>query len=305
VPESKGRWANYPKGVLAGFAQTGCTPLGFDAAICSTVPIGAGLSSSAALESATAVLVEGIWGCKLDAVATAFLCQRAEHEFAQVPCGIMDPFVCLMGRAGHAMLLDCQSNTPSWIPWDDPAVSLLVVNTGVRHELSGGEYASRRHACESAAGAMGVGSLREASLGLLERCAGALDQVAHDCAHHVIAENLRTQWAADCLRHRQWPRLGQLMYDSHESLRTDYRVSCQELDLVVDLARGIGSSGGVFGARMTGGGFGGCAIVLVETAKQGDIVREIGRTYRNQTELEPTLFVTRACEGARSRAYAA
>jgi galactokinase len=303
VPDRKGRWTNYPKGVLAGFAGLGCGPRGFDAAICSTVPMGAGLSSSAALESATVLVLEGLWGCKLDSVAAAFLCQRAEHEYAQVPCGIMDPFICLMGRAGHAMLLDCQSNTPAWIAWDDPAVSVLVVNTGVKHELSGSEYASRRHACESAAEAMGVTSLREAGLGLLEKFAGGMEPAARDCAHHVIAENLRAQQAADCLRERDWALLGNLMYDSHESLRTGYRVSCRELDLVVDLARDIGNRGGVFGARMTGGGFGGCAIVLIETSRQEDIGREIGQGYRLQTGIEPALFVTRACEGARSRAY--
>jgi galactokinase len=299
-PEPRGRWSNYVRGVLSGFVELGCVPRGFDAVIGSTVPIGAGLSSSAALESATALLLQVLWDCTLDRVSTALLCQRAEHLYAQVPCGIMDPYICLMGRADHALLLDCRSNTPTWVPWANPEVSVLVVNTGVKHELSGGEYAARRQACESAARRMGVSSLRDAGLDLLERCAGEMDEAMRGCARHVIAENLRTQQAAACMHDRNWTLLGKLMYDSHESLRKDYRVSCQELDLLVDLARSIGASGGVFGSRMTGGGFGGCAIVLLETSRQDTVVREIEREYRRATGLEPTLFVTRPCAGART-----
>src|SRR5262249_16275599 len=160
---------------LAGFLELGCRPRGFDAVICSTVPIGAGLSSSAALEAATAVLVQALWNNNLDFLSTAQLCQRAEHQYAQVPCRIMAPFICLMGRDDHALLLDCQSNTPVWIPWADPSASLLVINTGVKHELAGSEYAERRRACESAASRMGVPSLRDAGLDLLENYAGEMD----------------------------------------------------------------------------------------------------------------------------------
>ena len=300
-PEPKGRWSNYPKGVLAGFMGLGCLPRGFDAVICSTVPIGAGLSSSAALETATALLLQALWNNKLDLLSTALLCQRAEHQYAQVPCGIMDPFICLMGRADHALLLDCQSSTSVWIHWSDPSASLSVINTGVKHELAGSEYAERRRACERAASRMAVPSLRDAGLDRLDVYAEGMDEMTRGCARHVIWENLRTQQAAACLRDREWRALGKLMYDSHESLRTDYRVSCQELDLLVNLARGIGPSGGVFGARMTGGGFGGCAIVLGETSRQDEILRQIEQGYRRATGIEPKLFVARACEGARSR----
>jgi galactokinase len=298
TPESKGRWSNYPRGVIAGFMARGLRPRGFDAVIDSSVPIGAGLSSSAALETATASLLETITGVKLEPVDKILLCQKAEHTFAGVPCGIMDQFISALGRAGQVLLLDCRSKEPTWLPWNDPAVAVLVINTNVKHELSSSGYADRRRSCENAAKAMGVPSLREATLEKLNRVAGSLNEMSVRCARHVIGEIERTTRAAECIRRSEWSEFGRLMGESHVSLRDDYAVSCFELDTAVEIAQGIGRQGGVFGCRMTGGGFGGCAVALIETAAQEAITREVSTAYRERTGIEATLFVSRPADGA-------
>jgi galactokinase len=297
-PDGKGRWTNYPKGVLAGFLESGLRPRGFDAVIHSTVPIGAGLSSSAALETAMASLLEATTGVALDPVDKILLCQKAEHVFAGVPCGIMDQFISALGRSGQVLLLDCRSKEPTWLPWSDPAVAVLVINTNVRHELSTSGYADRRRSCENAARVMGVPSLRGATVEKLRQASASLDEMSVRCARHVIGEIERTVRAAECIRRSDWVEFGRLMGESHVSLRDDYAVSCFELDTAVEVAQGIGRQGGVFGCRMTGGGFGGCAVALLETAAQDAIVREIAAAYLQRTGIEATLFVSRPAEGA-------
>ena len=297
-PEAKGRWSNYPKGVVAGFMERGIRLQGFDAVIDSSVPIGAGLSSSAALETATASLLEAVSGVQLEPKDKILLCQKAEHTFASVPCGIMDQFISALGRAGQVLLLDCRSLEPTWLPWTDPAVAVLVINTNVKHELSSSGYADRRRSCENAAKVMGVPSLREATLEKLSQVSGLLDDMSIRCARHVIGEIDRTVRAADCIRRSDWSEFGRLMGESHASLRDDYAVSCFELDTAVEIAQGIGRQGGVLGCRMTGGGFGGCAVALIETHAQESIVREVSAAYRDRTRIEATLFVSRPAEGA-------
>jgi galactokinase len=284
--------------VVAGFLERGIRLQGFDAVIDSSVPIGAGLSSSAALETATASLLEVLSGAQLEPVDKILLCQKAEHTFAGVPCGIMDQFISALGRAGQVMLLDCRSHQPTWLPWTDPAVAVLVINTNVKHELSSSGYADRRRSCEHAAKVMGVPSLREATLEKLSQVAGSLDDMSIRCARHVIGEIERTVQAAECIRRSDWNEFGRLMGASHVSLRDDYAVSCFELDAAVEIAQGIGRGGGVFGARMTGGGFGGCAVALVETAAQESIMRQVSAAYRERTRIEATLFVSPPAAGA-------
>ena len=297
-PDGKGCWTNYPKGVLAGFLESGLRPRGFDAVIHSTVPIGAGLSSSAALETAMASLLEATTGVALDPVDKILLCQNAEHVFAGVPCGIMDQFISALGRSGQVLLLDCRSKEPAWLPWSDPAVAVLVINTNVKHELSSSGYADRRRSCENAARVMGVPSLRGATMEKLRQVSGSLDEISVRCARHVIGEIERTVRAAECISRSDWVEFGRLMGESHVSLRDDYAVSCFELNTAVEVAQGIGREGGVFGCRMTGGGFGGCAVALIETAAQDAIVREITAAYLQRTGIEATLFVSRPAEGA-------
>jgi galactokinase len=296
-PEGPGHWLNYPKGVLAGFAAAGYRPRGFDALIASSVPIGAGLSSSAALESATATLLEAVCAVELDPVRKALLCQHAEHTYAGVPVGIMDPFICILARRDQVLLLDCRSREAQWVPFEDPEVTVLAVNTNVKHRLLDGAYAERRRQCEAAARALGVRSLREADLEMLGRTTD-LDELPRRRAQHVISEIARTLQAACCLRERDWPALGALIDASHASLRDDYGVSSPELDAVVEIAHSIGARGGVFGCRMTGGGFGGCAVALIAASEAAAIMSEIGAQYRRRTGIAATMFVSRPAAGA-------
>lgn len=297
-PAKKGTWSNYPLGVIAGFVSRGIKPPGFDAVIHSTVPLGGGLSSSAALEVSTATLLEASTGRKLDPVDKALLCQKAEHEYAGMPCGIMDQFISVMGKKDHLLLLDCRTRKTELVPMSDPSVGLLVTNTNVKHELTGGEYAKRRAQCEQAAAALGLTSLRDADAAQLERARGKMDNTAYRRARHVIGEIERTVHAAEGVRASNWPTVGQLMYASHASLRDDYEVSCPELDAVVEIAQSIGLAGGVYGCRMTGGGFGGCTVALVEASKVAAISERVASEYEKRTRIKPTLFVSRPAAGA-------
>lgn len=298
APAKKGTWYNYPLGVIAGFMARGVKPGGFDALIHSTVPLGGGLSSSAALEVSTATLLEAITGKTLDPVEKALLCQKAENEYAGMPCGIMDQFISVMGQKDHILLLDCRSRKTELVPMMDPTVALLVTNTNVKHELTGGEYAKRRAQCEAAAKTLGVPSLRDADAEKLERARAKMDDVVYRRARHVISEIERTVHAAEGVRASNWPTVGQLMYASHSSLRDDYEVSCPELDAVVDIALSIGPKGGVYGCRMTGGGFGGCTVALVQAGQVADISSVIAAEYEKRTKIKPTLFVSRPAAGA-------
>lgn len=297
-PAKKGTWFNYPLGVIAGFAARGLKPGPFDALIHSTVPLGGGLSSSAALEVSTATLLEAMTGNKLDPVDKALLAQKAEHEYAGMPCGIMDQFISVMGRKDHILLLDCRSRKTELVPMTDPSVELLITNTNVKHELTGGEYARRRAQCEEAARALGVSSLRDADPAKLEQARAKMNETAYRRAKHVISEIERTVHAAEGVRASNWPTVGQLMYASHASLRDDYEVSCPELDAVVEVAQSIGPQGGVFGCRMTGGGFGGCAVALVKADRVPAISERFAAEYEKRTRIKPTLFVSRPAAGA-------
>ena len=228
-------WARYVYGVMVGCREQGLEPPALDVLIDSTVPLGGGLSSSAALEVATATLLEAVTGKSLDPIRKALLCQKAEHEYAGMPCGIMDQFTSVLGQAGQLLLLDCRSTQVQLVPLADPDVEVLIVNTNVKHELTGSEYPQRRSQCEAAARTMGVRALRDASLEMLAQFSASLEPVLQRRARHVIGEIERTQAAAQCLAAGDWARVGELMYASHASLRDDYEVSCQELDLLVEL----------------------------------------------------------------------
>jgi galactokinase len=300
APMSKGqpKWSNYIRGVMAGFQQRGVKLPALDVAFVSTVPLGGGLSSSAALEVCTATLLEAATGKQLDPVEKALLCQKAEHEFAGVPCGIMDQFISVMGRENHLLLLDCRSRQTDLVLMNDPSVALLIINTNVKHELGSGEYAKRRAECETAAKILGVPSLRDATADALEADQGKMDGVVFRRARHVIGEIERTVHAAEGIRATNWPTVGQLMYASHRSLRNDYEVSCSELDAVVEIAESIDIQGGVYGCRMTGGGFGGCAVALVKADAIAGISKRISADYKAKTGIEATIFSSRPAAGA-------
>jgi galactokinase len=293
-----GHWSNYIVGVIAGCLARGMQLTEFNAVVESSVPYGGGLSSSASLEVATATLMEAMTGHMLDPIDKALLCQQAEHQYAGVPCGIMDQFASVVGQADHLMLLDCRSRDVERIPFADPSVTVLIVNSKVKHELAGGEYALRRGQCESAARKLGVRSLRDAELAQLELQRDRLDLHEFRRARHAISEIERTAAAAVAVKAGDWSHVGRLMDASHDSLRDDFEVSCRELDLLVDLARELGAAGGVFGSRMTGGGFGGCTVSLVETARVGAIAQHIAEAYRAATAIEPTILRSRPARGA-------
>lgn len=299
-PEPDNSWTNYVKGVLAAFIKLGAKMPAFDALIHSTVPVGSGLSSSAALEVATATLLETITSLKLDPVQKAKLCREVEHEFAKVPCGIMDQYICSLAHQDQLLLLDCRSEEPQWIEFADPSVCLLVVQTNVRHQLTGGEYAIRRRQCEEAAKIMGVASLRDASLELLANAGVHMDRILERRVRHVVTENMRTLDAVSAIQKRDWPALGELMYASHRSLRTDFEVSCSELDAVVEIAHELGLEQGVFGCRMTGGGFGGCAIALIQEKSSTSVADIIATGYRIRTGIEAGFFISRPAGGVSS-----
>ena len=298
VVKGNPRWSNYVRGVVAGFQNRGVKIPPLDISLVSTVPLGGGLSSSAALEVSAATLLEAVTGTKMEPVEKALLCQKAEHEFAGVPCGIMDQFVSVMGQKNNLLLLDCRSRRTELVSMNDPSVVLLVVNTNVKHDLGSGEYAQRRAQCETAAKILGVSSLRDASADALERTRSKMDLSVFHRARHVIGEIERTLHTAEGIRNSNWPTVGQLMYASHYSLRDDYEVSCKELDAVVEICESIGNEGGVYGCRMTGGGFGGSCVALVKADAVDAITTKVATDYKVKTAIEATLFSSRPAAGA-------
>jgi galactokinase len=266
---------------------------GFDAVLTGDVPIGAGLSSSAALEMAAARLFAALGGWPWNPVAGALVCQKAENEWVGVNCGIMDQLACGCGRAGHALRIDCRSLEIEHVPLP-PDTALVVLDTATRRGLADSAYNERRSQCQAAAGQLGVPALRDASLEQLERCRDVLDEAAYRRARHVIAENTRTMEAGEAMRGGDAAALGSLMDQSHASLRDDYEVSSPELDAMVACAR---AHPACYGARMTGAGFGGCAIALIDSAATSGFVADTVAAYRRQTGREPALYVTQASAG--------
>lgn len=293
------RWSNYIRGVIQGFQDKNIQIPALDVVMDSTVPVGGGLSSSAALEIATGTLIEAVTGKKVSQEEKALIGQKAEHEFAGVPCGIMDQFISVMARKDHIMLLDCSNHETRWTEIKNPDVSFLIINSNVKHQLASGEYGKRRSECETASRIMGVKWLKDANMELLESFKNEMPAIPYRRAKHVITENIRTLKAASALSNSLLVETGALMYESHQSLKDDFEVSCAELDCIVEISKKIGLSGGVYGCRMTGGGFGGCAISLVETKMIPQISETIEREYKEKTGLKCSIFASRPADGAR------
>ncbi len=292
------KWANYLRGVFQGFQQRGHHLPGFDAYILSSVPGGAGLSSSAALECCVATLLEGLLDTVIDTKEKALLCQKAEHDFAGVPCGIMDQFASAFGKPNRLVLIDCKTGEPELVPFENPDLTVLIANTMVHHELSDGGYAARRKNTEDGLAKIGKSSWRDVSLADVEAHWDELGDPVNRRARHVVGEIARTIAAAEALARNDFEALGPLMAASHDSLRDDFEVSCLELDLMVDIARAIGRSGGVIGARMTGGGFGGSTVTLCESSKAREIAATLASKYREATGITPQIFASRPSQGA-------
>ena len=270
APRSTGdaAWANLAAGVLAGFAREGVRIPPLEIAVASDVPIGAGLSSSAAFAVSLSTAIAEALSAPLFGIPLARMCQEAEARFAGVPCGMMDPIACALSRAEHAMLLDCRSLDVRFVPFPPASrASLLVFDSGVHRSLGDGRYAERRREVEEAARAMAVPSLREIDESALK--AKQLPSLLERRARHVVREIQRVQMAANALRREDLELFGLFMAQSHQSLRDDFAVSTPELDALVDEARAIGTAGGVYGARLTGAGFGGSVIVLADASRNG------------------------------------
>lgn len=253
-----------------------------------------------------ATVLEPMAKVQLSQVEKALLCQKAEHEFAGVPCGIMDQFASTMGQRDHLLLLDCRSQQVQPVAMRDGDVRVLIINSNVKHELNSGEYATRRKQCEAAAKALGVASLRDATMAMLSESKAGLPEVVYRRARHVISEIARTLDTAAAIRSGDWSSVGKAMYESHASLRDDFEVSCEELDLLVELAQAVGRGemdsalkGSVIGCRMTGGGFGGCVVCLVRSVHAERVAGVIAGQYRLRTGIEASHFTTRPAAGAR------
>ncbi len=296
--EAAPKWSNYLRGVIAGFQAKGYHVPGFDAYIISSIPGGAGLSSSAALECAMATFLEGLLDTMMDTREKALLCQKAEHDFAHVPCGIMDQFASAFGKANRLVLIDCQSGEPELVPFENPDLTVLIANTMVHHELSDGGYAARRKHTEDGLAIIGKKSWRDVSESDVTDAWDRLGDPVNRRSRHVVGEIARTQAAAEALERNDFATLGPLMAASHDSLRDDFEVSCKELDIMVDIARKIGSAGGVIGARMTGGGFGGSTVTLCQSSKAAEIAATLATEYAAATGIAPQIFASRPSQGA-------
>jgi len=292
-------WSDYPVGVALQLEQAGFRLRGANLLIESEVPMGAGLSSSAAIEVATALALADQSGWSPDRVRLAQLCQKAENEFVGARVGIMDQFVSLHGQEDHALMLDCRALTFESLLIPD-SVKLVISNTMVKHELASSEYNRRRADCEEAVRRLaevlpGIRALRDVSLEQLERHQDVLSEVIYKRALHIVTENARVLDSAEALRSGDIARFGMRMAESHRSLRDLYEVSCRELDLMVDLAY---QQRGVFGARMTGGGFGGATINLVDARYAGEFKEKMAKAYQKETGLVPQIYICKPAEGA-------
>ena len=289
-------WANYSKGVAAELLGAGIPLVGMDALVDNTLPIGGGLSSSAAIEVSTGLALLALVGVDMDRDRLALLCQKAEHEYAGAPVGIMDQTIVASAKAGHAMVLDCRDKSKRFVPLDEKELRIVIANSMVKHHLASGEYAARRKECEAGVAFFRqsnpeVHALRDVTVSQVQAARGKLPDVVWRRCHHVVTENRRTQEAASKLEQKYYEEAGALMVQSHQSLRDDYEVSVPELDFLVEQAMKVK---GVYGARMTGGGFGGCIVALTQPRAAEPLAQHLSETYLKKYGKKPEVFATTA-----------
>jgi galactokinase len=288
-----GGWRNYPRGVIWALLDSQLELRGADLSISGDVPQGAGLSSSAALELAVAGALCGVSGLEVAARDLALLCQRAEHMYAGVQCGVMDQLAAALGREGCALCIDCRSLETEAVPIPE-GIAIVVIDSKAPRDLAATPYNRRHEECAQAAAALGLESLRDADKARLTALSGDLQRRAR----HVVTENARVLAAKQALRDGDRETLGRLLAWSHASLRDDFAVSTPELDLLVDLAC---VAPGVIGARLTGGGFGGCTVNLVEAGETDAFIARVVPEYQRRTGLDAEAYVCRAVDGMRVR----
>jgi len=300
APGPSGEWANYLKAVAWALERQGYALPGVDLVVSGNVPLGSGLSSSAALEVCLATLFESALGIGIDPKEKALLCQQAENEFVGMQCGIMDQFISALGEAGHALFLDTRTLDYATVPLWESGYKLVVINTNKPRQLVDSAYNERRAQCEEAVRRLqqaGVEcqALRDVTSEVLEAHKTLLPELVYRRARHVVSEDERVLEAVEVLRSGNLQRFGELMNASHESLKHDYEVSCAELDLLVELAREVP---GVLGSRMTGAGFGGCTVTLVEEAHVEELLEHVEGPYQARTGLKPEAWSCTASNGA-------
>jgi galactokinase len=288
-------WANYALGVVKIFGDYGYELGGFSLEIVSDLPIGAGLSSSAAFEVATATFLKKLFGWKLEPLQLARLCRQVENEFVGVNCGLLDQVSSVFGKKNAAIFLDCRAESVETVPFPDN-VALLITHSGIKHALVGGEYNERRERCFSAAEKLGVAALRDVTSGMLEDNRGKLTELEYRRAAHVVGEIERVNEGIEFLRSGNAAGFGELMFVSHESSRTNFENSTPELDALVRIAR---NERGVYGSRLTGGGFGGATVSLVEAGKAQIIAQNYEEKYLKETGIACKTYFCEIDDGAR------
>jgi galactokinase len=297
-------WANYVRGVAAELIAAGIPLGGMDVLITNTLPVGGGLSSSAALEVGSGLAFLTLAGLQMEPMRLALICQKAEHEYALVPCGLMDQMIVATASEGNATLFDCRDGSRQYVSLDAKELRIVIANSMVRHELGSSEYAARRRQCEQATAWFqkenpSIHSLRDVTLQQIQAAGGqggrGIDETILKRARHVVTENARTTAAAAALGRRHYDEAGQLMLQSHASLRDDYEVSCPELDFLVEQAMEVK---GVYGARMTGGGFGGCIVALAQPRAVEPLEQHLAAAYEKRFGLRPQIIPTTATAGA-------
>lgn len=300
TPRQQGFWLNYVEGVARLLEKSNVKLKGADLLIWSDVPTGAGLSSSAALETAAGFCLSKLAGENVDRVTLAKIGQQTEHDYVGAKVGIMDQFVSAHAKADHALLLDCRSLEYENVPLETKEVAIVICDTNVKHDLASSEYNTRREECERAVEKLKaflpqIDDLRDVDLEDFKNYENRLPEILRCRARHIVTENKRVLKSAKALRENNLPEFGRLMWESHDSLRDDYEVSCKELDLLVEIAK---KTDGVLGARMTGGGFGGSTVNLVKRANLGRFTEKIRFEYQQITEIKPTILVASASDGA-------
>jgi galactokinase len=296
------RWSDYEKGVVSEYLKLGHVPRGANLLIHGDIPMASGLSSSAAIEVATAVALRSLNGFAIDDLDLVKLCQKAENDFVGMKCGIMDQFVSCLGRAGHALFLDCRSLDYRLTPFPGDRYSVVILNTKMKRELTGSEYNERRSQCEEGVRLLrkalpGIRALRDVSIEDFEKHAGSLPEMVSRRCRHVVSENQRVLDFVEALPRSDEGKIGGLLLDSHESLKNLFEVSCPELDLMVDLAMSVQ---GVIGARMTGAGFGGCAIAVVKKGNEDALRSRVMESYPKKTGIEPEVYASNPSDGAKA-----
>ena len=296
-----GGWQNYVMGVVSELQKLGVPIEGFTGSFSGSVPIGGGVSSSAALENSLALGLLQLFPCELDDWQIIKACQMAEHNFAGIKCGIMDQFSSMLGKEHHAMLLDCRSLAYEYYPIELGAYELVLLNTNVSHELASSEYNVRRSQCEEGTEIIrntypGIQNLRDVTFEMLAKTRQDLSDVLYQRCHHVVSENARVMNATKALSSGRLEELGSLMYASHHSLSSNYEVSCPELDFLVNFTK---DRSDVLGSRMMGGGFGGCTINLVEKQTRDSLFDEAAKAYNRQFNLGLSTMVVEIGDGAK------